>query len=166
MSKSAPLAKRVGVLAALLLAAGSNLGPAAAQQPDRNALAGYSARTSYVLRCSGCHGLSGEGSIKGGIPQLRDLAGAFAGDDDGRTYLVKVPGVRNAQLTPEQTAAVLNYVMAAFAGPSLPPDAAPFTAEEIRRRLASADGDVVALRRAVVARMKAEGIAVADYPWP
>lgn len=155
-----------GVLLAASIGAVASAGPARAQQPNKDMLAGYNARTSYVLRCSGCHGLSGEGSPKGGIPQLRNFVGAFAGDDDGRTYVVKVPGVRNANLTPAQTAAVLNYVMSSFGGTSLSATAEPFTPQEVTSRLAIPVTDVVALRRAIVARLGEHGIATAEYPWP
>ncbi|WP_181702554.1 c-type cytochrome [Chthonobacter albigriseus] len=151
-----------GVTIAAILCGGL---PASAGQPDWTKT-GFSARTNYVLRCSGCHGLDGAGSEKGGIPALRDSIGAFAGDDEGRTYVVKVPGVRNANLTPAQTAAVLNYVMKTFAGSSLPPDAEPFDEAEVASRQSRPVTDVVALRRDVAARLKERGITVADYPWP
>ena len=128
--------------------------------------ADYSARTNFVLRCSGCHGLDGAGAAKAGVPDFRGLVGAFAGDPDGRLYVSRVPGVRNANLDPAATAAVLNYVMTSFAGPSLPAGAPPFTADEVAAHQGQPPTDVVVLRRSVAARLKAAGIALADYPWP
>lgn len=144
----------------ILLAVAVALLPAVVSAKER------SARSNYVLRCSGCHGLEGAGSLKGGIPDLRDFVGAFAADPDGRTYVVSVPGVRNSNLSPNETAAVLNYVMANFAGASAVATAPPFTAAEVMEREALAVTDVVGLRRAVAARLRAEGRPVADYPWP
>lgn len=158
--------RRAGAWMWLSLVASALLPTAAsADQPDWSAT-NYSARTLYVLRCSGCHRLDGAGSERGGIPALRDMVGAFAGDDLGRTYVVKVPGVKNANLSPDETAAVLNFVMSTFAGGSLAPGAAPFTRSEIAERQAAPETDVVALRRAVAARLATAGIALADYPWP
>jgi Cytochrome c. len=160
-------ARRTGrVGAGLIVLAGGLLGsPAAAEQPDWTGTT-YTARTNYVLRCSGCHGLEGRGGERGGVPDLRDHVGAFAGEDDGRTYVVKVPGVRNSNLSPEATAAVLNYVMTTFAGASFAEGTAPFTAEEVVRRRQIAVGDIVAYRRTIAARLAAEGVPLAGYPWP
>ena len=145
-------------LAALVLAL-------SAAVPAANA-ADYSARTNFVLRCSGCHGIDGAGAAKAGVPDFRGFVGAFAGDPDGRLYVTRVPGVRNANLDPEKTAAVLNYVMATFAGPSLPAGAPAFTTEEVAANQAKPPLDIVVLRRGIAARLKAAGIALADYPWP
>jgi mono/diheme cytochrome c family protein len=130
------------------------------------AAADYSARTNFVLRCSGCHGLEGAGAEKAGVPDFRGFVGAFAGDPDGRLYVARVPGVRNANLDAAATAAVLNYVMQTFGGSSLPAGASPFTAEEVAGYTARPPLDVVALRRGVAARLKAAGIETAAYPWP
>lgn len=139
--------------------------PGSAAQPDWSKTA-YSARANYVLRCSGCHGLDGHQREKGGIPALTDSVGVFTGDPEGRTYLLKVPGVRNSNLSPADTAAVLNYVMTTFAGDSLPADATAFTADEVEAAAKVTVTDVVGLRRTVSARLRAQGLKVADYPWP
>lgn len=156
------LAAAVAVAAAVAGVAG----PVRSAQPDWAATA-YTPRTNYVLRCSGCHGLAGKGAAaKAGVPDLAGYVGALAGDPEGRTYMARVPGVRSANLDPARTAAVLNYVMEAFAGPSLKPGTPLFTADEVAAAQALPRTDVVALRRQVVARLKAEGAPVAAYPWP
>lgn len=154
------LAAAAGFAALALLAGAGN-----AAQPDWSKTA-YSARANYVLRCSGCHGLDGHQREKGGIPALKDSVGVFTSDPDGRTYLLKVPGVRNSNLSPADTAAVLNYVMTTFAGESLPADAPAFTADEVEAAAKVTITDVVGLRREVSARLRAQGMKVADYPWP
>ncbi|MGQ9364697.1 c-type cytochrome [Azospirillum sp. ST 5-10] len=123
-------------------------------------------RTNYILRCTGCHGMDGAGSAIGGIPDFRGMVGAFAGDDEGRTYLLHVPGVIGASLSDAEIAGVLNYIMENWAGASLPADFRPFTAAEVTDRRARPVADVVVLRRRIVARLGESGIATADYPWP
>ncbi|WP_075217167.1 hypothetical protein [Mongoliimonas terrestris] len=158
-----PLAAATLVLA---VAAGGPTGPARSAQPDW-AATNYTPRTNYVLRCSGCHGIAGTGAAaKAGVPDLAGYVGAFAADPDGRSYMTRVPGVRSANLDPAKTAAVLNYVLEAFAGPSLKPGTPLFTAEEVAAAQALPRTDIVALRRQVVARLKADGVPVAAYPWP
>ncbi len=50
---------------------------------------------------------------------------------DGREYIVRVPGVSQANLSDARLAAVLNWVLTEFNTDSLPADFAPYTAEEV-----------------------------------
>jgi hypothetical protein len=123
--------------------------------------------SSFILHCSGCHGLEGGGiGSRSGVPDFRDSVGFLAGDEGGRTYLLQVPGVGNSGLDAEQVAAVMNYVIRTWGGISLGNDFVPFTAAEVRRRRAYPVADVVRLRRQVVERLRARGMATAPYPWP
>lgn len=121
------------------------------------------AHSNYILRCAGCHGVEGAGSPSAGIPPFPGFVSALLSDDDGRTYVTHVPGVVGSSLTNAEIAAVLNYVNDAWSG-SAP--AAPFTEEEVRRRRAALVPDIVAYRRAIVARLSEKGVRLADYPWP
>jgi len=127
---------------------------------------GYNARTNYMLRCTGCHGMDGSGSEQAGIPDFRGYVGSFARSETGRTYLMHVPGVVNSSLSDGEIAAVMNYVMDSYAGASKAPDAAPFTPDEVATLRAVPVADVVALRRDAVAVCSEEGWPVAGYPWP
>lgn len=127
---------------------------------------GYTARTNYMLRCTGCHGMDGSGSEQAGIPDFRGYVGSFARSEPGRTYLMHVPGVVNSSLSDGEIAAVMNYVMESYAGASQAADAAPFTADEVATLRAVPVADVVALRREVVAGCTQAGWPVAGYPWP
>lgn len=126
----------------------------------------WSAGTNYILRCIGCHGTDGAGSEQAGIPDFRGYVGSFSRSEDGRRYLMHVPGVTNASLTDAQIAEVMNHVMERFGGSSLPADFRPFTAAEVTALRSEPVADVVALRREVAARLAAEGHPVAGYPWP
>jgi hypothetical protein len=121
----------------------------------------------FIQYCSGCHGLNGEGTTAiSGIPGFRDFVGAFAVDEVGRTYVLHVPGVVNTSLDDESVAAVINFVMTTWGGKSLPADFHAFTKEEVAASRQRPVPDVVALRREVVGRLRAKGIATAPYPWP
>ncbi len=124
------------------------------------------AQVNYVLRCSGCHGTDGSGDSAAGIPDLRNSVGAFADDDDGRTYVLHVPGVANASLSDREIAAVINYVMQSWGGTSLSVRFVAFTPDEVAARRARPVDDVVRFRREIVGRLHARGISTADYPWP
>lgn len=122
---------------------------------------GLSARGNYVLHCSGCHGMNGQGTLAGGIPPFPDSVGHIAGIDIGRTYIVHVPGVVSTSMTDAEIAEVINYVLDAWGD-----GARHFSAEEVTSRRALPVGDVVAYRREVVEALSKAGIAIADYPWP
>jgi hypothetical protein len=121
----------------------------------------------FIQHCSGCHGLNGDGGgATSGIPRFRDFVGAFAGDELGRTYVLHVPGIANTSLDDETIATVVNYVMTTWGGTSLPKQFRAFTKGEVEARRRYPVSDIVALRREVVARLRARGISTATYPWP
>ncbi len=155
MKPSVPSVATLALVAAALIAA---IAPAQA--------GGRSAQTNYILRCTGCHGQDGSGSEQAGIPDFRGYVGSFARSDAGRRYLMHVPGVTNASLDTAEIAAVMNYVIATYAGASRDPQAPEFTPAEVDRLRASPVADVVALRREVVAQYVKDGWPVAGYPWP
>ncbi len=128
--------------------------------------AGRTATANYILRCSGCHGLDGSGNEKAAIPDFRNYVGGFATDPDGRTYVLRVPGVVNANLSDSEIAAVMNYVMQAWGGMSLRGAFVSFTPQEVAARRDVPVRDVVGFRRQVVARLHDRGIPTAKYPWP
>jgi hypothetical protein len=124
-------------------------------------------RSKFIQHCSGCHGLIGRGpGLVSGIPDFQDYVGAFATDDLGRTYVLHVPGVANANLTDNEAAAVMNYVMVTWGGTSLSSGFIRFTAQEVFARRLQLVSDVVLLRRQIVQRLRAKGVLTAPYPWP
>lgn len=132
------------------------LGPASGRAGE------LGAKANYLLRCSGCHGSNGAGTVKGGVPPFPGFIGPLTADDAGRTYVMHVPGVVGTGLSDAEIAAVMNYVVENW-GDGKP---APFTTEEVVRRRAEPMADLIAYRRAIVARLAADGLPAADYPWP
>lgn len=119
------------------------------------------ARADYILRCSGCHGLNGNGTVEGGIPAFPNSVSHIAGIDIGRTYILHVPGVISTDMTDARIADVLNYIVDKWGDGDT-----HFSAGEVTRRRAIPVGDVVALRRKVVEELRKAGIELAEYPWP
>ena len=110
--------------------------------------------------------MDGSGNELARIPDFRGYIGAFAADEDGRTYVLRVPGVVNTSLSDSEISAVINYVMNTWGGSSLRHDFVAFTAQEVEARRARPVADVVSFRRQIVERLHASGIPTADYPWP
>ncbi|WP_236748094.1 cystathionine beta-lyase [Acetobacter aceti] len=86
---------------------------------------------TYLSHCGGCHGIEGV-SGSSFVPTLRNAVGGFACTDEGRAYLIRVPGVSMSLVRDDQTLAdVMNFVMFRLAGTSLPQGFRPYTAAEI-----------------------------------
>lgn len=102
-----------------------------------------------MLHCQGCHLSDGRG-FPGRVPGLRDLT-RFARTAEGRAYLVRVPGVAQADLDDARVAALLDWVLANLGDDTAdPPDVARFSAEEVARARGVPVADLAALRRAVL----------------
>ena len=143
--------------AAALLAAAALLGasaPASARGPDVN----------YMLHCSGCHTAEGVSPPLGRIPPLKDAVGHLALLPEGRRYIANVPGIRNSGLGPEDTAALLNWIVATYAGPSRPAGFTPFTGDELIAWRKDPPDDVMILRARVRDLLAARGISLEPYP--
>jgi len=99
-----------------------------------------------MLNCMGCHRADGSGTPPG-IPALRNRVGYYLQIAGGREYLTQVPGAANAPLSDARLAAVLNWIVAQYAGASAPPAWPPFTSAEVGRSRGDGPSDIDARRR-------------------
>jgi mono/diheme cytochrome c family protein len=99
----ATVARNVGIIA---LALGS--APRASAQ---QLLVG--AERDYVLYCQGCHGADGSG-IEHRVPALRESIARLMQTQDGREFLLRVPGAANSALSDQALAAVVNWLVTRF----------------------------------------------------
>jgi hypothetical protein len=106
-------------------------------------------RTDYVLHCQGCHGPDG-GGAPGAVPSFRHHVAKFVTVSGGREYLIRVPGTSQSELDDARVAALLNWILREFSPAEVPPDFAPFSAEEVTRHRRPPLIDVVGTRRTLV----------------
>jgi mono/diheme cytochrome c family protein len=116
---------------------------AASESPTTNVL-GASAAEDYALHCSACHRADGSG-VSELVPSLRDLTPLLA-LPRGREYLVRVPGVSQAPLSPPRLARLLNWVVAEYSGLDLEPR---FSAAEVEALRTSPLRDPTGFRSAL-----------------
>jgi mono/diheme cytochrome c family protein len=156
--------------AAIIVAAtGIAAAPAAAQDDMAGA-------TVFVERCAVCHQQNGEG-VPGVYPPINETLGHFMATEPGRRYLGEVmtfglagaitvggqPYIGQMKLVPSlsdrEIVEVLNYALTAFSTASLPPDAAPFSVDEIAslRATPKVPTDVARSRQAVVDELEQLG---------
>ena len=126
---------------------------------------GETARTLYLLKCSGCHRADGQGAADAGVPPFPGFIADLARDPGGRTYMLHVPGVASSGLNDADLTAVLNYLLDRWSGASAA-DTKPFTPQEVAALRAVPVNNIVSYRRTLVARLRKSGAAIAEYPWP
>lgn len=81
----------------------------------------------YLLSCSGCHRMDGDGSAT--VPSFRSLRELF-GKAGAREYWIRVPGTAQSPLSDERLASMMNWLLKRFTGTAPSP---PYTAKEVGR---------------------------------
>ena len=105
------------------------------------------AAEDYVLHCSACHGLDGQGT-PGITPSLHGVA-ALLDTSEGRRYLGRVPGVAQAPLSDARLARLLNWTLRRYGGRMPTP---PYSAREIGSLRRHPLRDPVAARKSLAPR--------------
>ncbi len=141
-------------VAALLTAfwALSTAAPSRAYTPEH-----MTARSTYLERCGGCHGVDGR-SLTVLIPDLKDKAGYFLCDGEARDYVSRLPNIVFSRITDREMADLMNYVSFDLGGVSATRHAPAFTAAELARarKRALSIPDLEAYRAKIVDRVIAK----------
>lgn len=103
----------------------------------------------YMLHCRGCHGPAGEGTPPD-VPDLRGTIGQFLSIPGGREYLMRVPGVAQAELSDARVARLLSWMVRYYDADNVPADFVPFTAEEVAEHRHRPLSDAAAARNALL----------------
>lgn len=90
------------------------------------------AEYNWVMHCRGCHGVNARGS-KGGAPDMVGIVSQFLHTEEGRAYLVRVPGVAFVSLDDSDVAELLNWLTQHFDREHLPATFLPYSAKEVER---------------------------------
>ncbi len=88
--------------------------------------------TDYLLYCRGCHLHTGDAVPTASIPGLHELAPLLE-SQEGRDYLIRVPGVAQSGMDDARLAAVLNWVIVNFNADTVGDDFERFTTEEVSK---------------------------------
>ena len=87
-------------------------------------------RTNYLLYCSGCHLVNGQGNPPN-VPTLHDELGRMMAVEEMRSYLLRVPGASHTPLSDSDLAAVVNWVLTEFNETTLPTGFQPISTDEV-----------------------------------
>ncbi|WP_336268517.1 c-type cytochrome [Vreelandella arctica] len=130
----------------------------------QNLKSGRSPHVNYSLHCAGCHGQNGTGVEHAGIPPFPGFINRFFEDEEGRLYLMHVPGVVGAGMPNNDIASVMNYLVDRWGQADQKVNY--FTEEEVDNLRSQEVADVVELRRSITQRLASEGVELPEYPWP
>ena len=100
------------------------LAPVLALADDRRA------EVNYMLHCQGCHLPQAEG-FEGKVPPMKDFVGYFLHSEEGRAFLIRVPGVAQSAINDTELAELMNWILGRFSERQLPADHRPFTTVEV-----------------------------------
>ena len=125
------------------------------------------AQVNYMLHCQGCHLPATEG-MQGRVPPMKDFVGWFLHSEEGREFLIRVPGVAQSALDDEELAELMNWILRNHSARQLPSDFRPFSAGEVGRLRGIPEPDPQAARQRIlgdIARTVPEvGRALAEKP--
>ena len=88
------------------------------------------AEVNYMLHCQGCHLPQAEG-FEGKVPPMKDFVGYFLHSEEGRAFLIRVPGVAQSAIDDTELAELMNWILGRFSEGQLPDDHRPFTTVEV-----------------------------------
>ena len=91
-----------------------------------------SPRTNYLLYCSGCHLVNGEGKHPN-VPTLHGELGLMLAVPEMRDYLVQIPGAAQAPIDDAELTDVINWVLEQWNKETLPENFKSLTLEEVSR---------------------------------
>lgn len=127
-------------------------------------LANEGAYKDYMLQCSGCHRFDGQGAENKGIPSFVNSIGLFSRLAEGRAYMVRVPGASQSQISNDELAMVLNWIVAKYSPEEYHNgDYRPFTASEVGASRPHRFDDVAVERRKLEQVLAEKGWQASSY---
>lgn len=114
------------------------------------------AAQDFARNCAGCHGHLGVSVPQ--VPALKDRVGYFVHSEQGRNFIVQVPGVATSMLDDARLARLLNWMLRTYSAAQLPPDFRPYSAEEVGSLRRQPLDKVIPARERVVKALVAAGV--------
>lgn len=118
------------------------------------------AEVNYMLHCQGCHLPEAEG-FAGKVPPMNNFVGYFLHSDEGRDFLIRVPGVASSALGDAELAELMNWLLQTYSARQLPSAFEPFTADEVGALRSEPVPDPESTRNLILAKLAGEFPAVA-----
>jgi hypothetical protein len=107
------------------------------------------AHVNYMLHCQGCHLPEAEG-FDGKVPPIRNFVGYFLHSEEGRQFLIRVPGVAHAALDDVELAELMNWLVMTYSADQLPDPFVPYTPTEVAAFRSNPEMDPEATRERII----------------
>ena len=88
------------------------------------------AKVNYQVHCQGCH-LPDALGFPGKVPRMNNFVGYFLHSQEGREFLVRVPGVASSRMSDADITEVMNWLLRTYSAEQLPANFRPFTVDEV-----------------------------------
>ena len=108
---------------------------------------------NYQMFCQGCHVADGSGHKS--VPQLQGFMHKFMASQQGREYLIRVPGAANSALNNAELAEVMNWMLRKFGTPTDGEVWQPYNATEVGEYRQQALNETVHYRENLIATLLA-----------
>lgn len=110
------------------------------------------AKTNYMLYCQGCHLPAAQG-LGSQVPKMNGFVGYFTHSDEGRRFLIQVPGSATAPVNDEQLTELMNWILQTYSGDQLVEGFEPYTVSEVSQLRLSPDPDPAGRRQAILSEL-------------
>ena len=119
------------------------------------------AHVNYMLHCQGCHLPAAEG-FAGKVPVMKDFAGYFLHSQEGREFLIRVPGVALSALDDDEIAELMNWLLQTHSQDQLPDPYIAFTETEVAQLRKDPERDPERARLKILGQIATELPALAS----
>ncbi len=120
----------------------------------------HRARTNYMIHCQGCHLPEAVGFV-GKVPRMKDFVGYFLHSQEGREFVIRVPGVATSSLPDDELTEMMNWLLLSFSAEQLPRPFIPFSTEEVAALRPMLEADPEKTRMRILRQIAAELPALA-----
>ncbi|MEX2334917.1 MAG: cytochrome-c peroxidase, partial [Pseudohongiella sp.] len=128
--------------------------------PFASAMAGAATpQFNYLLHCGGCHIEDGSG-MADIVPDLNEDLGYFASFEEGRSYLVRVPGASHSPMSDGELTEVMNWMLRTFAAADNPE---PYSEAEVTANRRIRMDDALTVRKQLL-ELKNSGADISAVP--
>ena len=121
---------------------------------DSVAADGQRARINYMIHCQGCH-LPEAMGVPGRVPRMKDFVGYFLHSQEGREFIVRVPGVSTSSLPDDQLTELMNWLLQTYSAEQLPVDFVPYSVAEVAKLRPDLESDPETTRSGILERIAA-----------
>ncbi len=90
----------------------------------------HRASVNYMLHCRGCHLPDAQG-YSDQVPRMKNFVGYFLHSQEGREFVIRVPGVATSSLPDDQLTELMNWLLLTYSSEQLPAPFVPYSVAEV-----------------------------------